>query len=152
MEDKRIQFSHDLSILYLPFYNALCSKLRSNWEPYQGFRTFEQQEDLYKQGRTNPGPVVTTARGGESAHNYGCASDWLWRSDEGNVIWLEDDDPRWQEYYDALDAVGLSNGLSFGDNDHNNLKISIPWASLLSIFNESGMSSCIAKIKESMIK
>lgn len=41
----------------------------------QGFRTWDQQEQLYAQGRTLPGEIVTNARGGFSMHNFGLAVD-----------------------------------------------------------------------------
>jgi len=41
----------------------------------QGLRTFEEQDILYAQGRTNPGKKVTNAKGGQSIHNYGFAVD-----------------------------------------------------------------------------
>jgi hypothetical protein len=44
-------------------------------EVVQGLRTFAEQDALFAQGRTKPGPVVTQARGGESNHNYGLAAD-----------------------------------------------------------------------------
>lgn len=40
-----------------------------------GTRTYEQQNDLYEQGRTRPGKKVTNARGGYSNHNFGLAFD-----------------------------------------------------------------------------
>ncbi|MBW1296439.1 M15 family metallopeptidase [Aquimarina litoralis] len=40
-----------------------------------GVRTFTEQDELYAQGRTAPGDIVTNARGGESYHNYGLAVD-----------------------------------------------------------------------------
>lgn len=40
-----------------------------------GFRSFAEQTELYAQGRTKPGPIVTQARAGESPHNYGLAVD-----------------------------------------------------------------------------
>lgn len=40
-----------------------------------GTRTFAEQDKLYAQGRTEPGNVVTCARGGQSNHNYGIAWD-----------------------------------------------------------------------------
>jgi peptidoglycan L-alanyl-D-glutamate endopeptidase CwlK len=40
-----------------------------------GLRTFAEQDDLFAQGRTTPGPIVTNARGGQSNHNYGLAVD-----------------------------------------------------------------------------
>lgn len=46
-------------------------KLRYTWT----LRTFQQQNDLFAQGRTRPGRVVTWARGGDSWHNYGLAVD-----------------------------------------------------------------------------
>lgn len=38
-------------------------------------RTIEEQNNLYAQGRTSPGKVVTNAKGGQSIHNYGLAFD-----------------------------------------------------------------------------
>jgi peptidoglycan L-alanyl-D-glutamate endopeptidase CwlK len=38
-------------------------------------RTVEEQNDLYAQGRTKPGNIVTNAKGGSSYHNYGLAVD-----------------------------------------------------------------------------
>jgi peptidoglycan L-alanyl-D-glutamate endopeptidase CwlK len=38
-------------------------------------RTFAEQDALFAQGRTKPGPKVTNAKGGMSYHNYGLAID-----------------------------------------------------------------------------
>ncbi|MBW4934151.1 D-alanyl-D-alanine carboxypeptidase family protein [Marinobacter sp. F4206] len=39
-----------------------------------GTRTYEEQNQLFRQGRYgNPGPVITKARGGHSNHNFGIA-------------------------------------------------------------------------------
>ncbi len=40
-----------------------------------GYRSVAEQNELYKQGRSKPGPVVTNATGGQSIHNYGLALD-----------------------------------------------------------------------------
>lgn len=42
----------------------------------QGLRTIDEQNELYAQGRTKPGPIVTNAKGGSSYHNYGLAFDF----------------------------------------------------------------------------
>lgn len=34
------------------------------------FRSPQEQDRLYAQGRQLPGPIVTNAKGGQSAHNY----------------------------------------------------------------------------------
>lgn len=41
----------------------------------QGYRTKTYQDQLYAQGRTKPGKIVTNCRGGESPHCYGLAFD-----------------------------------------------------------------------------
>ncbi|MBO6051080.1 MAG: M15 family metallopeptidase [Bacteroidales bacterium] len=41
----------------------------------QGYRTFQEQDNLYAQGRTLGGNVVTNAKGGQSTHNFGLAFD-----------------------------------------------------------------------------
>lgn len=38
-------------------------------------RTAEEQDELYAQGRTKPGPKVTNARAGQSFHQYSLALD-----------------------------------------------------------------------------
>ena len=45
----------------------------------EGFRSNERQNQLYAQGRTTPGAIVTKAKGGESMHNYGVAVDIVFR-------------------------------------------------------------------------
>lgn len=41
-----------------------------------GHRSYAEQDALFRRGRYgNPGPVVTRARGGQSAHNFGIAWD-----------------------------------------------------------------------------
>ena len=43
----------------------------------QGYRSIEYQNDLYAQGRTKPGTIVTNAKGGSSYHNFGLAIDFV---------------------------------------------------------------------------
>ncbi len=40
-----------------------------------GTRTYDEQDEIYAQGRTMPGKIVTHARAGESNHNFGIAWD-----------------------------------------------------------------------------
>ena len=39
------------------------------------YRDNESQNALYAQGRTEPGKIITNAKGGQSFHNYRCAVD-----------------------------------------------------------------------------
>lgn len=43
----------------------------------QGMRSFEESDELYQQGRTKPGQIVTNAPAGSSFHNYGLAIDFV---------------------------------------------------------------------------
>ena len=62
----------------------------------QGLRTIEEQNDLYAQGRTKPGSIVTNAKGGSSLHNYGLAIDicWLYKQPDGSYKY--DDKKSWK--------------------------------------------------------
>lgn len=50
----------------------------------QGLRTVQEQNNLYAQGRTKPGPIVTNAKGGSSFHNYALAFDFALLYDKNN--------------------------------------------------------------------
>lgn len=138
--NRRHTFRKDLSSLYLPYYDALCSELSGEWQPYCGNRTFMEQTKLYMQGRITPGPVVTYAKSGQSAHNYGCASDWcLWEKDK--PYWPDPKDPKWREYANACEKVGLRWGGEFSHPDcpHNELFIGCSWNHVLVEYNKGGM-------------
>lgn len=79
-----------------------------------GFRSFQEQDNLYAQGRTRPGNIVTGARGGQSWHNYGTAVDSTFVNQNGQVHWPENGEyaDLWRRYGE----VGASNGLTWGGN------------------------------------
>src|ERR1700676_5276576 len=61
-----------------PYARALVTKAGANGitiKVISGLRTYAEQDDLYAQGRTKPGNIVTNARGGYSNHNFGIAFD-----------------------------------------------------------------------------
>jgi hypothetical protein len=146
--DRRVKFRQGLSSLYLPYYESLCGLLGPEWQPYYGLRTFPEQDALYAQGREGrPGPRVTNARGGESPHNYGCATDWCpWDSD-GKPYWPEGDDPIWAPYLAALEKVGLRAGHDFKDTPHNELSINCSWKHVFLVFSQNGMTAAQQKIE-----
>lgn len=59
----------------------LCKKEGIDVKLHQGFRSIEEQNRLYQQGRDINGKVigktVTNAKGGQSLHNYGVAFDLI---------------------------------------------------------------------------
>lgn len=73
-----------------------------------GYRTFAEQDALYKKGRTEPGKIVTNAKAGESWHNYGLAFDVAFVKADGTIWW-----PNGSEWAD-LAQIGKANGLEWG--------------------------------------
>jgi peptidoglycan LD-endopeptidase CwlK len=71
-----------------------------------GTRTYGEQNDLFAQGRTKPGAIVTRARGGQSNHNFGVAWD-IGIFKNGEYI------PESKLYQNA-GAIGKGQGLEWG--------------------------------------
>lgn len=92
-------------------------------------------------GRTLPGPIVTNAKPGESAHNWGCASDWALVDAKGAFAWPPSHDKVWNEYADAVEKLGLKWGGTFKrlvDNPHNELSLTCPWSMVMNIHQVRG--------------
>lgn len=76
---KRIALLHPIVVeeVYL-IYLEICDSVASEYSRVRfsdTLRTFEEQNELYKQGRSKDGPVVTWVKGGGSYHNFGLAID-----------------------------------------------------------------------------
>lgn len=92
-------------------------------------RTYEEQNELYAQGRTKPGGIVTNARGGHSNHNFGIAFDI--GVFEGSKYLTAS--PK----YKAVGALGIDLGLEWGGNwktivDEPHFQLRPTWAMNLS--------------------
>ena len=72
-----------------------------------GTRTFQEQQDLYDQGRTKPGKIVTKAKPGQSFHNFSLAIDIV-PIVKGKAVW--NDETLWQK----LGVIGESIGFEWG--------------------------------------
>lgn len=74
---------------------------------YQGYRSPEEQDYLYAQGRTRPGSIVTNAKGGYSYHNHGCAID---------IVFVENGRPSWAEHHpwNLVGEFGRKHGFEWG--------------------------------------
>ena len=94
-----------------PYARALVKKAAQHGitiKVIAGLRTYEEQNELFAQGRTKPGRIVTNARGGFSNHNFGIAFDV--GVFEGASYLGES--PK----YKAVGALGLDLGLEWGGN------------------------------------
>lgn len=72
-------------------------------------RTIAEQDALYAQGRTKPGNIVTKAKGGQSAHNFGLAADLCPLNQTGDLWWNAPDD-----VWNAMHRYGEQHGLRAG--------------------------------------
>jgi peptidoglycan L-alanyl-D-glutamate endopeptidase CwlK len=89
------------------------------------YRSNEEQDSLYKQGRTEKGKIVTNAKAGQSPHNYkpSLAFDIGFITLEKTVSW---DAKYFKKFAECIKAVSNSTECGcdwkFTDNPHFELK------------------------------
>jgi len=74
-------------------------------------RSIEQQDYLYKQGRSLPGKIVTNSKGGQSFHNYGLAVDLCEIDQDGTAV-------NWAYDLKQLTPIAEKYGIEWGGNWH----------------------------------
>ncbi|MGI8348922.1 M15 family metallopeptidase [Niallia circulans] len=79
----------------------------------EDFRSVEEQNRLYEQGRTREGSIVTNAKGGQSYHNYGLAIDFALMDINGVVIWDMKYDGNGNGKSDWSEVVEIAKSLGF---------------------------------------
>lgn len=77
------------------------------------FRSNQEQDSLYAQGRTSDGSIVTHARGGESYHNYGLAIDFALKTKQDEVVWDMEYDGNSNGQADWMEVVEIAKRLGF---------------------------------------
>lgn len=96
--------------------NKLVERARKNGIKIiitEGYRSEERQNELFEQGRSTAGQIVTSARGGESYHNYGLAIDFAIRVSADKVIWDMDYDGNGNGKSDWMEIVEIAKELGF---------------------------------------
>lgn len=77
------------------------------------YRSAAEQNELYAQGRTKPGQIVTRAHGGQSAHNFELDSKPAAKAFDivplvlGKPVW-DNQHPAWKEAGEIGMALGLN--------------------------------------------
>lgn len=107
----------DLDKIYAPFLDAIlevvasCRKQGTDYWALRGFATYGEQMALWCQGRTQPGPIVTYAKAGESMHNFGLAIDFC-----PDALHMKPGlQPDWRpEKFDLLGSECFAAGLVWG--------------------------------------
>jgi len=69
-----------------------CEKANVSIRITSAFRTPEEQDSLFEQGRTKPGVIVTNAKRWQSYHNYGLAVDICLYRKDGSISYSAKED------------------------------------------------------------
>ncbi|WP_291076329.1 MULTISPECIES: M15 family metallopeptidase [unclassified Empedobacter] len=78
------------------------------------YRSVQEQNDLYAQGRTKKGSIITNAKGGQSIHNYGLAFDFVILRDLDDNGTFETADFTVNEYWKRVANYFKSKGFTWG--------------------------------------
>lgn len=120
------------------------------------YRSIEEQNQLFAQGRTRRGKKVTNARGGESFHNYGLAADLCLFEpvlEKGKRTWFPNVHPVWNHIGQAANVVGLEWG---GDwkrmKDRPHVQAPIPLDIIKTAFRKGGMNEVWRVVTEYFTK
>lgn len=101
-------------------YTKACKITPVGVHPFitECFRSFKRSDELYAQGRTKPGSIVSNAKGGESIHNYKLALDFCLQIN-GKTSWVVDEN--WKKVAQCFKDEGWEWGgdwRSFKDYPH----------------------------------
>lgn len=128
--------SRDQALLH-PLLQPLCRQFISRCQQEgihafvtQTYRSADEQDALYEQGRSLPGAIVTNAKGGSSAHNCTLADgtpaakgfDFAIKSENGQLDWNADDD-QWIKARAIGEALGLYSGEHFPRPDYDHFEL-----------------------------
>lgn len=106
--------SRDLNLLHADFASRVakvCAELKRRnipLEVFEAFRSAKRQGELYAQGRTKPGNIVTKAKPWSSFHQYGLAVDFALKI---KGVWSWDNSRENAGHWQALRAIGEEYGL-----------------------------------------
>ncbi|MDQ0300170.1 peptidoglycan L-alanyl-D-glutamate endopeptidase CwlK [Salibacterium salarium] len=96
----------------------------------EGYRSEKKQNELYEEGRSKEGSVVTHAKGGESYHNYGLAIDFALEQNDGELTWDTEYDGNENGRSDWMETVDIAKNLGFewgGDWNHFEDPVHLQW-------------------------
>lgn len=124
-----------------PFVKELIKRAEDELGLYyrvtDGLRDFDEQNELYASGRTEPGPILTNAMGGESWHNYGLAVDIVEIKD-GEALYQSEN---WPLIAQLAKSIGFEWGgdfTSITDKPHFQMRFNNSIAQMYSKYEQNG--------------
>lgn len=105
----------ELKVLWFRVAEDMRRNFGAEMRVAESLRTFQYQADLYAQGRTKPGRIVTWSLPGDSLHHYGLAVDSCFLTIENKKVHpYLDGHPRatnlWTAYVSLAKAHGFEPG------------------------------------------
>lgn len=120
--------NNDISLLH-PIVRDSITKIEKTlndegipFKVFEAFRFPERQADLFAQGRTKTGKIVTHAEPWHSYHQYGLAVDFV-LFENGKWSW-DDSTPAKKSWWKRMQELGKENGLSPLDFEVPHLQLS----------------------------
>ena len=145
METKSIERLNELHPLIrqdaISAYNEAVQATPKGVHPYivQTDRSFKESDDLYQQGRTKPGQIVSFAKGGQSIHNYKLALDFCLQIN-GKFVWNENN-PNWMIVVNCFKNRGFEWGGDWPgkkhDAPHLQKTLGFKWQTLLALHKQN---------------
>lgn len=134
--DARIKTLHPLvRAKFIQFIIRAEKELKKQLRVTSGLRTIKEQNNLYAQGRSRPGKIVTNAKGGKSYHNFGLAVDIV-EIKNGKALWTN---PDWGKISELGKSLGLEWGgdwTSIKDKPHFQLSFGKSTSKLFALYNK----------------
>lgn len=136
-EDRLLGLHPAIREIALKAYREAVQATPTGVHPFitEGMRSFQRSDELYAQGRTKPGQIVTNAPGGSSLHNYGLAIDFV-NLVNGKMAWNVD--ANWMKVVNIFKKYGFAWGGDFHsikDNPHLEMTFGFTWRQLLEKHN-----------------
>ncbi len=134
------QVNRDLNLLCPAFADMLGAALREcraaglPVESFEAWRAPQRQAHLYAQGRTRDGKIVTDQGPWLSWHQYGLASDLVFRDAAGALSWIGP----WDKVIAIVKAHGLESLTPF-EQSHVQLTGGIPINDAQTIYQAFGL-------------
>lgn len=129
MSDRNLNDLHPDLLPLCEQWTEACAGANIRVGISETYRSKEEQDADYAQGRTAPGKIITNARGGESPHNCtledgtpaSAAFDFFIydANGDGKLDWNANDE-QWKKAIAIGESIGLVSGSTFHlrDNDH----------------------------------
>lgn len=118
--EKLVQLYPDVAVRAIQLYNSFATLHGRTLRCTESIRTFERQKELYAQGRTAPGRIVTNSKPGYSIHHFGCALDSCF---PGVDPYLTNLDPKTRSFlWDEYGRLAIAHGFVWGGDWNGNGK------------------------------